>query len=112
MLTRGFGSPLSFLPKFRLRCTLTRHRMPQHSGAGGPAVVRKERVFRWWDYLCFIPLSALQLTALTWFMLSWLTLVEWRQHPVLLGLLAALFVYNVLIHQFRWPLLPCMRRPR
>jgi cellulose synthase (UDP-forming) len=76
-----------------------------------PAIIN-ERRFRWWDYVCFIPLTVLNLMALTWFMIAWFTLGEWRQYPVLLGLMTALLVYNVSVHQFRWGLLLWMRRPQ
>ncbi len=62
------------------------------------SAVVKEPVFRWWDYVCFLPLMGLNLAALTWFMASWLACADWQAHPVLLGLPAVLLVYNMSVH--------------
>ena len=74
--------------------------------------IRNQWLFRWWDYACFILLTALNLTALTWFMIFWCTAGEWRQYPVLLGLMTVLLVYHVSVFQYRWGMLLWMRRPQ
>jgi hypothetical protein len=70
-----------------------------------------ERVFRWWDYACFLALTALNLAALAWFLAAWCVQPDWREHAVLLGLVSLLLAYHVALQQFRWFLLPIMRRP-
>jgi cellulose synthase (UDP-forming) len=37
--------------------------------------------------------------------------VDWQKQPVLMGLLTLMLAYHLACHQFRWWLLPVMRRP-
>src|SRR5919201_1398190 len=76
-----------------------------------PPMIVTERVFRWWDYACFLALTALNLAALAWFLAAWCVQPDWREHAVLLGLVSLLLAYHVALQQFRWFLLPIMRRP-
>jgi Glycosyltransferase like family 2 len=75
------------------------------------AIVVNERVFRWYDYLWFGLLTALTWAALAWVLPAWVGSVDWHKHPVLMGLLSVLLAYHLACQQFRWFLLPVMRRP-
>jgi cellulose synthase (UDP-forming) len=75
------------------------------------ATVVNERVFCWYDYLYFGLLTAVTWAALAWVLPPWLGHTDWHQQPVLMGLLSGLFAYHLACQQFRWWLLPVMRRP-
>jgi cellulose synthase/poly-beta-1,6-N-acetylglucosamine synthase-like glycosyltransferase len=74
--------------------------------------VASERIFRWWDYVVFIPLSACALVAMASFMSYWFSLEDWLDDPVPIGLVTIVLVYNLSLHQLRWFSLLLMRRPK
>jgi cellulose synthase (UDP-forming) len=82
-----------------------------HPRGHAAATVSTERVFCWWDYLCFGLLTVVTWAALAWVLPPWVRHADWHHQPVLLGLLSALLGYHLACQQFRWFLLPLMRRP-
>jgi glycosyl transferase family 2 len=107
------------------------HPMPPRISTGGPvlptpvparqrehrrrrdaaATVANERVFCWYDYLCFGLLTALTWAAVAWVLPPWVGHADWHHQPVLMGLLSVLLAYHLACQQFRWWLLPVMQRP-
>jgi cellulose synthase (UDP-forming) len=77
-----------------------------------PLRVTKERVFRRWDYLMFLLLSALTLGAIGNAALAWLRYGDGTHRLVLYSLISALLLPMLVNHQARWFLLLAMRRPR
>lgn len=74
--------------------------------------IQSDRVFRRWDYIVFGLLTAVTWAALARFLIYWFSLEDWRLHPISFwGLTLVLFAF-VGINQFRWFLLPAMRKPR
>ena len=76
------------------------------------ATVETETVFLWWDYLAYAGLTCLALATILYFLAYWLTLPDWRAHPMLLGAVTATVAVLLVNNQARWFLLPWMRRPR
>jgi hypothetical protein len=74
--------------------------------------VESELVFCWWDYPCFVALTALVWATLAWCLRAWVASADWWGQPVLFGGVTLLLAYNIACHQFRWFLLLVMRRPR
>ncbi|MBD0305458.1 MAG: glycosyltransferase [Nitrospiraceae bacterium] len=73
--------------------------------------VRPCTVFTWQDYLVFTLLSGLGVWAIMFFLASWLTLPDWRSHPITSGIMTLMLGVILVNNQARWLLLPLMRRP-
>jgi hypothetical protein len=86
--------------------------MHKQFATGASQPVGSERVFCWWDYAIFIPLTAWNLVVISSFTAYWLSLEDWRVNPVPIGLVTILLVYNLSLHQLRWFSLLLMRRPK
>jgi cellulose synthase (UDP-forming) len=86
--------------------------MHKQFATGASQPVGNERVFCWWDYAIFIPLTAWNLVVIRSFTAYWLSLDDWRVNPVPIGLVTILLVYNLSLHQLRWFSLLLMRRPK
>jgi hypothetical protein len=99
----GRVAPLRRLPVFPVP------RYPHRRATA--ATVVNERVFCWWDYGCFGLLTAVTWAALAWVLPPWVGHADWHQQPVLMGLLSVMLAYHLACQQFRWWLLPVMRRP-
>ncbi|MGI8995339.1 MAG: glycosyltransferase family 2 protein, partial [Pyrinomonadaceae bacterium] len=76
-----------------------------------PAVIT-EKVFKWWDYPLFILLTGLSSASILYFMWYWFSFKDWLYYPVTFSILTFILIVKLSINQFRWFLLPCMRRPR
>jgi len=77
-----------------------------------PPTVENESVFRWWDYIFFLVLTALNSTAIIHFAVHWFSLEDWRYNPASVWVVTLLLAYNLSMHQFRWFSLLLMRRPK
>jgi cellulose synthase/poly-beta-1,6-N-acetylglucosamine synthase-like glycosyltransferase len=76
----------------------------------GPRVV-KQRVFKWWDYGLYVPLTLIILAAMGWLMVNWFRLMDRGFASVAFWLATFILVYTFMISLFRWSLLPLMSRP-
>jgi cellulose synthase/poly-beta-1,6-N-acetylglucosamine synthase-like glycosyltransferase len=74
--------------------------------------VETERVFVWWDYPLFILLTGINLSASLFFFSYWFFVEEWWNHPVTFSFMTLALLASFSSYQFRWFLLPCMRRPK
>src|SRR5688500_11647013 len=70
------------------------------------------RVFRWWDYVLFLVLTALNFAAFAYFLSRWFALPDWQHHSLIFGVLTLAIFHNLLMYQLRWLTLPLMRMPR
>jgi len=87
------------------------HPTPRYHRGHAAATVANERIFCWYDYLCFGLLTALTWATLAWVLPPWVASVDWQKQPGLMGLLSMMLAYHLACQQFRWWLLPVMRRP-
>lgn len=85
--------------------------IPDGSAGDEPRVTR-ERVFRWWDYLIYAPLMAVNIGVIAWFLLSWSRLADAGAAAAPFWIITFLLSYNFAIVLFRWLILPLMSRPR
>jgi cellulose synthase (UDP-forming) len=74
-------------------------------------LIRDERIFTSWDWVVFCALSALNLTAVAWMLTNWLRM-SWREHAVILVIVALIFLRSILLFEARWFALPLASRPR
>ena len=74
--------------------------------------VQTERVFSWWDYPLFVLFTGMNFSAILYFFSYWLFVGELRNHPMTFSIMILTLIVVLSNHQFRWFLLPCMRRPR
>jgi cellulose synthase (UDP-forming) len=70
-----------------------------------------ERVFKRWDYLVFVVLTAMLLCSLAYFLVYWFSLRDWVYFPIPFSILTLGLLLNLCMHQMRWLALPLMRRP-
>ena len=75
-------------------------------------VVSKEPVLRWWDYCIFGLLSALNVGAIVYFLLQWFSSSSWQADSVVAWLFTLQIMYLLATNQFRWFLIPLMRKPK
>ncbi|HWP44873.1 MAG TPA: glycosyltransferase [Blastocatellia bacterium] len=74
--------------------------------------VQTERVFKWWDYPLFIALTFINLSAVAYFLVRWLSLKGWVHDPLSFSVFALILCVAILNYEARWFLLIFMKRPR
>lgn len=79
---------------------------------GTHSAVIKQSIFQWWDYLIFLSLSIILLSAILHFFIHWFSQSDWREHSVPLWIVTALLAYQLSVFLFRWFLLPLMKKPK
>ena len=75
-------------------------------------VVVNETVFRRWDYLAFSVLTAINVVVVGWFLYYWFSPERWQAGSIVLWLFTFQLMYWLAVQQFRWCLLPFMKKPR
>lgn len=83
---------------------------PASTNAGN--VEPSEPIFEFHDYIIFSALSLLNIAAVFSFLSFWISFQDWRHHPFLFSLATLIVAIMLGNHQFRWFLLPFMRRPK
>ena len=74
-------------------------------------VIGKEPVFRRWDYFVFSLLTSLNLVVVCSFLLYWFSPVRWQANSIVVWLFTFQLMSLLAIQQFRWCLLPFMKKP-
>jgi cellulose synthase (UDP-forming) len=77
-----------------------------------PPIVKTEKVFKWWDYLVFILLTGLNLTAIVSFCSYWFGLKAWLDYPITFLVMTLVLTTHTSFYLFQWFLLPYMRKPQ
>src|ERR1039457_6566702 len=75
------------------------------------ATVVKQRIFKWSDYVLYVPLTLVMLTAMGWLVFHWLLLAQRGLASAVFWVATFLLLYTFSITLFRWLLLPWMSRP-
>ena len=73
--------------------------------------VRRDRVFRWWDYPLYGALTVLVLTTALWVLRSWRQDAVWDDRVWIGVVLSGLAALGLGMYGARWLTLPLMRRP-
>jgi cellulose synthase (UDP-forming) len=74
--------------------------------------VSTEKVFRWWDYALYMPLTALRLGLIIYFLFDWFSFKDWLSFPFSFSIITIIILAYILIDQLRWFSLPFMKRPQ
>ncbi len=64
------------------------------------------------DYPAYVALSLASAATILYLAVEWISVADWRQHPFMLATITLLAAGLLATNQFRWWLLPLMRRPR
>ena len=89
-----------------------RNRSEQSLREESSDVVIKEPVLKWWDYCVFGLLSVVNLAAISYFLRQWFSSASWQADSVVVWLFTLQIVYWLGTQQFRWFLIPLIRKPR
>jgi cellulose synthase (UDP-forming) len=73
--------------------------------------IASEKLFRGRDYLFFGLLTLVGFTALIYFMEYWFSFRDYVSYPITFFTMTFLLVFKISINQFRWFLLPFMKKP-
>jgi len=76
------------------------------------AQVVREPVFKWWDYLIYVPLTFLNVGVIVWFLVDWFSRAGSGYDAVMFSLITFILLYHFSTTIFRWFLLPWMSRPK
>jgi cellulose synthase (UDP-forming) len=71
-----------------------------------------EKVFQWWDYCLYIPLTALRVGTIIYFLFYWFSCNDWSSSTLSFAISTFIVLTYVSIDQLRWCALPLMKRPR
>lgn len=75
-------------------------------------VVVNETVFRRWDYFAFSVLTTINVVVVGWFLYYWFSPERWQAGSIVAWLFTCQLMYWLAVQQFRWCLLPFMKKPR
>jgi cellulose synthase (UDP-forming) len=77
-----------------------------------PVSIIAEQVFKWWDYFLYIPLTALRVSTIIYFLIYWFSFNDWSSYTLSFSSLTLIILAYISIDQLRWCALPFMKRPR
>jgi cellulose synthase (UDP-forming) len=76
-----------------------------------PLAVESHSVFQWWDWCLYTLLALLSFGAIAHFLSFWVSLEDWLHYPVLFWFMSLMLCVSLVMNQFRWLVLPFMRKP-
>ena len=77
-----------------------------------PGSTIAEKVFAWWDYFLYIPLTALRVGTIIYFLFYWFSCNDSGPYTFSFAVLTFILLTYIAIDQLRWCALPLMKRPR